>query len=317
MRQDEQLSDLEEELDTALRLKADQVDRPATRAFIDTVKPLHWSGAGLTREVKMNFAEVEEKQHVAIPDVCADMKAWVESGYKTLSGPTKALVDKREARQPTAKRPVPRQSTGTLLARYEDAGDRALVEKSDALVKRAAVALRPVENVYKRLEMTLGLSRHRSSEEAAGGASNATVIGAGRTAAGEKFVAKLEHKEPHAGARGSGCALELSISGVGGGDSGGLTACLTRSQRAPEPSVTCASASLQITVNTLPEARSVRLQMSNGTQIESRVLFVPATLGGPVGFYYQVVRSLADSGVPDRTGRSRQGAARRDAAAHR
>jgi Domain of unknown function (DUF6531) len=91
-----------------------------------------------------------------------EVKAWVASGYKTLSGSTKALISQREAKQPTPKRPVPRQSTGALLARYEEAGDRALIKRSGALAKRAAIALRPVEHVYKRLEKTLGLSRHRS-----------------------------------------------------------------------------------------------------------------------------------------------------------
>jgi hypothetical protein len=286
-REDEQLADLEEELGTALRLTADQTDRMATQVFINTVKHLHWSGAVLTREMHMNLAEVEEKQHAAIPDVCADMRTWVSSDYKTLSNATKALISQREARQPTARRPVPRQSTGALLTRYEDASDRALIKKSDALARRATTTLRPVEHIYEKLEKTLGLSRRRSREESAGGAANATVIGAGRTAVGERFAAKLEHKEPHPDGREPGCALELSISGSG---VSGLTTCLSRSQRVLEPSVNCASARLTVTATTLPDVRSVRLHMSNGTQIASRVLFVPTKLGGPVGFYYQVVR---------------------------
>jgi len=47
---------------------------------------------------------------------------------------------------------------------------------------------------------------------------------------------------------------------------------------------------LTVTINTLPAARSVRLGLSNGQQITSRVLFVPARQGGPAGYYYQVVR---------------------------
>ena len=47
---------------------------------------------------------------------------------------------------------------------------------------------------------------------------------------------------------------------------------------------------MTVTINTLPAARSVRLGLSNGQQITSRVLFVPARQGGPAGYYYQVVR---------------------------
>jgi hypothetical protein len=56
------------------------------------------------------------------------------------------------------------------------------------------------------------------------------------------------------------------------------------------PSVQCVDAGLlKIEAQTLPRTRAVRLHLSTGRQITTRVAIVPAKLGGPAGFYYQVV----------------------------
>ena len=68
--------------------------------------------------------------------------------------------------------------------------------------------------------------------------------------------------------------------------------CLSRT-RLRAPSVQCQNALLTIKAQTLPRARTVRLHLSDGRQISSRVAIVPAKLGGPAGFYYQVVRGPA------------------------
>ena len=46
---------------------------------------------------------------------------------------------------------------------------------------------------------------------------------------------------------------------------------------------------LTIEVQTLARTRYVRLNLSDGREITSHVAIVPAKLGGPAGFYYQVV----------------------------
>jgi hypothetical protein len=125
------------------------------------------------------------------------------------------------------------------------------------------------------------------------------VIDRGITAAGETFVARLEPKEPRSSSNGSGCLLPISINTSGNG----ISTCMYRSPSRStsyspgpsssdfsDPSVDCASARLTVTINTLPAARSVRLGLSNGQQITSRVLLVSARQGGPAGYYYQVVR---------------------------
>ncbi len=143
------------------------------------------------------------------------------------------------------------------------------------------------------------------------------VVDRGITAAGETFVARLEPRQPRSSSNGSGCLLPLSINTSGNG----MSTCMYRSPSPSpshssgpassdffDPSVDCASARLTVTINTLPAARSVRLSLSNGGQITSRVLFVPAARGGPAGYYYQVVRgpspipvSLTELDARDRT----------------
>jgi hypothetical protein len=55
--------------------------------------------------------------------------------------------------------------------------------------------------------------------------------------------------------------------------------------------VTCEDGLLKIEASTLPSARNVRLLLSDGRSITSRVLLLPAGVnGGPAGFYYQAVR---------------------------
>jgi hypothetical protein len=65
--------------------------------------------------------------------------------------------------------------------------------------------------------------------------------------------------------------------------------CLSTSH--PErPNVSCEAGLLTIEGQTLARTRRVRLRLSDGRQITSRVALVPASLGGPAGFYYQAVR---------------------------
>ncbi len=65
----------------------------------------------------------------------------------------------------------------------------------------------------------------------------------------------------------------------------------------------------------------MRLRLSNGRRITSRVAFVPASFGGPAGFYYQSVRgptpfpvSLTEFEAGGKVVRDHQAAANENAA---
>jgi hypothetical protein len=158
-REDEQLSDLEEELSDTLQSTSARSNRQATLTYISAIRLLHWSNSAITQQVRLKAAELEERLRSPVPDVCADVKTWVSSGYKTLSPATKALVSRREARQPTGRHPVPRQLVGILLARYEGPREQALVQKDSLLAAQSAKSLGRLEDVYERLADALGLSR--------------------------------------------------------------------------------------------------------------------------------------------------------------
>ncbi len=149
-REQEQLGDLEEALRTALGLTADQADRSAAQELIATVRPSHWSDAALERDVGMRLTELEQELSAPEPDVCADMRAWVASGYRTLSEATKALVNQLEARRAATQRLASAQSVGDLLARYEDAGDRAITKRSNQLAQQVVRALAPLEHASQQ-----------------------------------------------------------------------------------------------------------------------------------------------------------------------
>lgn len=171
-----------------------------------------------------------------------------------------------------------------------------LIAKGERLARSRLAQLRPLASIEQRLERALGIASplglQAIKEEAR---SRGVTIARGKTAAGERFVAKLRRNAHSRAFEGDHCRLSLSIEVTrqqGGGDfTGGEGTCLFRSGRPSiPPSVNCNSGRLMVTLNTLPAARSVRLRLSDGRMIVSPVIFVPPRLGGPAGYYYQVVR---------------------------
>ncbi len=302
-REGNQAGTLQEELGSALGLAYSQADRQAALVFTGAVTPLSWTDPRVASLVRKRVVEMQERLAQSLPDVCADMRAWVASGYKTLSPTTKEYRAQQEARRVVAVGgrghlvPAPRPTLGQLLASYENVADKALIAKAQHLAQTDVPLLRAFGSVEERLRRTLGIAppqglKAREEERK----SPEVTIAHGRTAAGERFVAKLRRNAPHSQAfRENGCALSLSIATTkhlqGGGDfSSSDGTCLSRSRRPEVPSVNCNSGQLTVTLETLPAARSVRLRLSDGHTISSPVIFVPPRLGGPAGYYYQVVR---------------------------
>jgi len=136
------------------------------------------------------------------------------------------------------------------------------------------------------------------------GEQGVVVIGRGTTAAGEAFVATAyrgERPPPVSSRRHavagvqwhtSGCTASVQIGEpeAGSSSSGGSTTCLDHLSSAPEPSVTCNGGLLAITSHTTKRTRRVRLTLSNGAQLTSAALLVPARIANAPGLYYQVMR---------------------------
>jgi hypothetical protein len=286
-REDEQLSDLEEELGLAVEVALDEPYHQALITFTAAVRPLSWSNPTLTQTVDTELTESEERAARPAPNVCADMAAWVTSGYQTLSLASKALVAKREEESRSAIR-RPTASLSKLFAPYEDAADKALTAKSGALAKQRDRDMAYVRNVYEKLSATIGIV-HEREPTIGHPPAGAVVIGNGRTAAGGRYEVVVEPPES-SGAR-SECGTSHRVSAqILTTEHSGISGCFSRSESSRTPMVNCNEGLLTIDGITLPGARSVRLQLSNGRQIISPVVVVPPGLGGPFGFYYQVVR---------------------------
>jgi hypothetical protein len=72
------------ELVGEMRLAASRPNAGAVAAFARTVAPLHWSNAKLTNAVRSYSRQLRKQSLLAIPDVCAEVRAWVASGFRTL-----------------------------------------------------------------------------------------------------------------------------------------------------------------------------------------------------------------------------------------
>jgi hypothetical protein len=95
-RESRQLGDLQGELSIALGLPLIEPDRQAARAYARAVGSLRWRNNNLTVLERTGAAELEWELRRTPPDVCADMRVWAASRYRTLSPATKALIRERE-----------------------------------------------------------------------------------------------------------------------------------------------------------------------------------------------------------------------------
>jgi hypothetical protein len=307
-RERRQLSDLQSELGLALEQAPIEADRQATLAYARAVGPLRWSNSYLTELARIGAATLERQLQSAPPDVCADMKTWVASGYQTLSTVTKALIREQETVDRPLLRVLRERIAGPAgladpLLPYEGSREKALVRETDVLEGDLKSARKGLATVERGLERTLGLAVQMGAqpeiEEPQEGPTKGSVeIGHGATAVGGKYTIWLEPK-PGPSTQGPGCRLSMEVF-----ETEAENTLETREIDGTRVNEVCLSRShprairaqcrdrglLTIEAQTLPSARSVHLNLSDGRQITSRVAIVPTHLGGPAGFYYQVVR---------------------------
>ena len=131
----QQKETIEEELDTA-------VDRPGDSRIARPRKPMPPKYAGCRGATRRSPRHVQaattarlEADSPPAPPFCADARAWAQSGYRALSAASREFEASRAARRSAERgRSVP---LGTLLKPYENASDRALIRKTDAVGRQA------------------------------------------------------------------------------------------------------------------------------------------------------------------------------------
>jgi hypothetical protein len=85
-----------EELASVVFGAGEHIGYQADARFARTARRLRWSNAKLTRLLRSLAIEQAEQSAIPPPNLCADMKFWVASGYAAVSDGTKRFVRRHE-----------------------------------------------------------------------------------------------------------------------------------------------------------------------------------------------------------------------------
>jgi hypothetical protein len=124
-RDSEQLSD---EVVGALTVVAYRPDAAAAGTFARAVGGLRWSSRALTRKVRTYAAQLVGLAKLAVPDVCADVKAWATGGYQSPPASTQEF-NRRYDEVDIEAEEIPQR----LLAPYESAAEVSLARRTQQL----------------------------------------------------------------------------------------------------------------------------------------------------------------------------------------
>jgi hypothetical protein len=145
----EQLSN---EVVGALEVAAYQPDKESMLAFAHTIRALHWSSRKLTRAVHTYATKLDGFQTLALPNICADVKAWAASGYQTLPASTVSF-DKGFYAFDIEAEEVPLR----LLHPYESATEASLLHRTQRLEEPLAEFEAEAVNDYSQILDSLKL----------------------------------------------------------------------------------------------------------------------------------------------------------------
>jgi hypothetical protein len=278
-RQERQLGELGLEMMLYLALAEVEALHEPRLVFAQKVAQLRWSDAQLTRRVHEEASDSVDPPF-EVPGVCADMGAWVASGYRSLSSNTKTVIRKfailarSEREQPTIE---------SLLKRYEGSSEKALTHKIEVQKRLAERVSQAYDATFKRIYAALGFVTH-DREPFNGPPKGSVRLGGGKTAVGGKYTVWLE---PPSERHDPGCRTSVTVIDPTHTSS---DICLSGAHAQSDPNVECESRSFTTRALLAPATRLVRMRLSNGKQISSRPVIVPARLGGPIALYYQVTR---------------------------
>lgn len=152
--QNPQSQQLSKEVAGALWSIVYHTDVGAVNAFVNAVTPLHWSKHKLSRIARRYATSLRQLTQLPTPEICADLRAWIASGYKTVPASTVAFDKRLEAIGATS---IPQR----LLAPYErDSSIRAIAARVDKLEAQLSDDESSIGfNDWNMLLETLGLSQ--------------------------------------------------------------------------------------------------------------------------------------------------------------
>jgi len=118
--QNEESQHLSYEVVVALWSTSYAFDAGPIHKFAQTVRHLHWSNPKLTHMTQRYATDLQNLASLQMPNVCGDVTAWKETGFKTVPATSIQLDRRVEAIEPKA---IP----ASLLAPYEQPADKAIL----------------------------------------------------------------------------------------------------------------------------------------------------------------------------------------------
>jgi hypothetical protein len=280
-----QRTTIADELSSALSAAGDQASRAAIEAYAAATDSLSWSDPRIAPLVHANSAAALEIVTAGPADTCADMKAWAQSGYSLLSPASKAFAATRVAR--AEQRGAP-DSLSVLLRPSESAAERAQLRLDSALRRKLTASDQSFVRIYSRLQRALGAPQSSFEER-----ESKPVLGRGRTHSGETYTLRSgsEDESGNSSCRHPGW-IELTESAAQNGRpsiGSGSSLCLSARGKS-SLSTGCGEDVATVTLVVPHDIVSVRLRLSDGSTITSKVVRIPAKDGGPSGVYEQALR---------------------------
>jgi hypothetical protein len=99
-------------------------DAGPIRAFVKAVRPLRWSSSKITQLAHRYASTLQGLSTLPLPNLCADVRAWSASGFKTLPASTLSFDAHTESLEAHT---IPQR----LLAPYEESVDKSLVAQTE------------------------------------------------------------------------------------------------------------------------------------------------------------------------------------------
>ena len=291
-RLDKQKQTTESELYAAVALAGDSSDRPAEEAYAAEVRQLSWSNPAIASTLQAATTTRLEVLSAAAPPFCADARAWVQSGYRDLSAPSRAFEAAQAARRHIGGAGL---SPDVLLKPYENAVDRALIRKTTAVEgKLVAGDIGAVHTIF-HVDRIVGFPRPPFEEP------KQVTVGHGGTAAGTNFEVSTESHGAFGAPRSCHRSATVAYTRPGapevlilGGPNNPI--CLAPPHY-HHPAVFCESGIETIQTAVPASVRSARLVLADGQTIHSRVTRIPRRHGGPAGIYAQEIRGSTSHAV--------------------
>jgi hypothetical protein len=280
----QQKETVEEELGTAVDRAGESLYRPAEEAYAAEVRQLSWSNPAIASVLQAAITAKLEGVSAPAPPFCADASTWVQSGYRALSAASREFEPSRAARGSSEQ--AEERSLVSLLKPYENASDRVLIRKTNAIEDKLLV------RAFAAVGIVLGLDRIVGFPKVGGEEPKQIPVGHGRTAAGTRFEVSTGSRL--FGAPGS-CRRSAAVSYTRPGapevliEGGPNNPVCLSSPQYRHPAVFCEMGIETIQTAVPASVRSVRLVLADGRTIDSRVVRVPRGDGGPAGIYAQEI----------------------------